>query len=499
MVKQGKLALVTMTLVIGALASTTDASAQCCPGYDLATSCQSTTLMKSRWCIQSTVPTGNNVTTLPTEFCSYGDQIVSYLELLFSIKAPSTFEFELDTQTGGAHTGTACSTLGDGVSYDAFKGGTSYYGWLLPLHEAINDWTGMSSSGWPTDWWADHISAFPNWGDYRIMLTIGQNTMDAHLLSAAAAQKGNFWPGGSRPDPRVQMFDAIYLLPGFGFGGYTHMMQMQQGDGILWDKLGVPNPAEKRSEFVLAYMSLAAGQSLLPVAKMATICNNVPDGTAGDAPYTCQETNVDAIATAHCGIKANGNPAADLSSLDSGNYMAVKPGPCNASCTDECGCKSAGMQCVPLWLSDGDDGGVPPTPQPDAGGLGGGSSSGVAASSGTASGSMSSAGGSGSTGSLGTSGNTEATGSAGSLATAGSSATLGTAGASGSMPSAGSVASSESGGGAPQSSPSHGCSFAAFEGDDGPKTPPVLAIWAFLGLALRGARARRSSIARSRA
>jgi len=269
--------------LLGVLGSATDASAQCCPGYALATACQGVTLTKSRWCVQTTVPTGNNATTLPTEFCSYGDEIVSYLELLFSIKAPDIFEFELDTQTGGAHTGTACNNFGDGVAYDAFKGGTSYYGWLLPLHEGINDWTGMSSGGWPTDWWADHISAFPNWGDYRIMLTIGNNTMNPNLLSAAAAQKGNFWPGGSRPDPRVQMFDAIFLLPGFGFGGYTHLMQMQQGDKIMWDNLGVANPSQKRSEYVLAYMSLAAGQNLLPMAQMATICNNVPDGTAGDA------------------------------------------------------------------------------------------------------------------------------------------------------------------------------------------------------------------------
>jgi hypothetical protein len=491
---------------LGVLGGTADASAQCCPGYDLATSCQGVTLTKSRWCVQSTVPTGNNATTLPTEFCSYGDQVVSYLELLFSIPAPSIFEFELDTQTGGAHTGTACNNFGDGVAYDAFKGGTSYYGWLLPLHEGINDWTGMSSGGWPTDWWADHISAFPNWGDYRIMLTIGNNTMNQNLLAAARAQYGNFWPGGSRPDLRVQMFDAIFLLPGFGFGGYTHLMQMQQGDKIGWDNLGVPNPDQKRSEYVLAYMSLAAGQNLLPMAQMATICNNVPDGTAGDATYTCQKSNVDAIATAHCSIKANGSPSADLASLDTGNYAAVKSGPCSAACTDECGCKTASKECVPLWLSDGDDGGVPPTVQPDAGGLGGSGSSGSSASgaqsgsssggsSGTGSGTSTSSGSGTSSGNSSSSGGISAgAGGSGAAATSGSATTSGAATASGAATSSGSAAlgtaGTNSGGGsqAPSSS-SGGCCLGALDRDS--RASGFLTMSTLLGVAFARARSRR--------
>src|SRR5262249_16164135 len=36
------------------------AEAQCCPGYNLATACSGVTLTKSRWCIQATVPTGQN-------------------------------------------------------------------------------------------------------------------------------------------------------------------------------------------------------------------------------------------------------------------------------------------------------------------------------------------------------------------------------------------------------------------------------------------------------
>src|SRR3954452_1193119 len=100
------------------------AGAQCCTGYALATACADQNLTRSRWCIQSTVPTGQ--AALSKEFCSYGDKVVTTLEKLFNIPAKTTFEYQLDTATGGAHTGTSCGMLGDGVAYDAFKG--SAYG-----------------------------------------------------------------------------------------------------------------------------------------------------------------------------------------------------------------------------------------------------------------------------------------------------------------------------------------------------------------------------------
>jgi hypothetical protein len=129
------------------------AHAQCCPGYSPAEACSGAGLVKSRWCIEDSVP--NAQSALPEEFCAYGDEVVATLEQVFNIEAPEVFEFELDAQTGGAHTGTACGRLGDGVAYDAFTGdaygATGFWGYLLALHEAINDWTGMASPGWPTD------------------------------------------------------------------------------------------------------------------------------------------------------------------------------------------------------------------------------------------------------------------------------------------------------------------------------------------------------------
>jgi hypothetical protein len=411
--------LVGIVVFAGVAGASGAARAQCCPGYTAATACANMTLTKSRWCIQNTAPTGQ--AALPAAFCPYGDKVVSTLETLFNIPAKSTFEFELDTATGGAHTGTGCGVLGDGVAYDAFVGSaygaTGFWGYLLSMHEAINDWTGMASGGWPTDWWADHQSAFPNLMDFHIMNTVGVENNDQNLIKAAAAQKKRFYPGGDSADAKVVALDNVFMLMpgGDGYAGFSHMFSMVTADGMKWDGLGVPNPDVKRSEYVVAYMSLAAGQSVLKTLQGpganggGNICNGTPDGTAADKPYTCSQANVDAIATAHCAANANGKKAADMQALRGGNYAMVPSGPCGATCPGECAC-DAQSHCVAPWLGTKPDAGTSGT-----GSAGSGGADAAAGGTGTAGG----AGGTGAAGSLGTgaAGSTGGTGAAGSDAT----------------------------------------------------------------------------------
>jgi MYXO-CTERM domain-containing protein len=349
-------ALAVTSLLLGTAAT---ARAQCCQGYTAASACAGSGLTKSRWCIQDTVP--NAQSALPKEFCAYGDKVVSTLESVFNIPAKDVFEFELDAQTGGAHTGTGCGHLGDGVAYDAFAGNAysanGFWGYLLSLHEAINDWTGMASSGWPTDFWADHQSAFPNVMDFHVMNTIGTANADQNLIKAAAAQKKRFYPMGDSADAKVVALDNVFMaMPsGDGYAGFSKMFALQTGDAVKWDSLGVPNPDVKRSEYVAGYMSLAARQNVLSLLQGpganggGNICNGTPDGTAGDKPYTCDSTHLDAIATAHCSMAANGNPSADLAALRRGNYASVPSGPCGDKCPAECACDGAN-HCVASWL-----------------------------------------------------------------------------------------------------------------------------------------------------
>jgi hypothetical protein len=489
------------------------AKAQCCPGYTLATACDGQTLTKSRWCIQDTAPT--HQAALPAAFCTYGDKVVSTLETLFNIPAKSTFEFELDTATGGAHTGTGCGNLGDGVAYDAFVGTaygtTGFWGYLLSMHEAINDWTGMASGGWPTDWWADHQSAFPNLMDFHIMNTIGVANNDQNLIKGAAAQKKRFYPGGDTADAKVVALDNVFaLMPGGdGYAGFSHMFAMQTGDGIKWDNLGVPNPDVKRSEYVVAYMSLAAGQSVLKTLQGpganggGNICNGTPDGTAADKPYTCSDANVNAIATAHCAANANGKKTADLQALRSGNYAGVPPGSCGATCPGECACDGQ-SHCVAPWLGTkpANDAGAPDASSSGAAGTGGGrdagSMTGTAGTNGGGTGTAgTNGGGTGAAGSLGTGaagtngGGTGAAGSgsigpgqAGSSGAAGTGSTgTGAAGTGTTTGAAGQVGGATNGGA--------GCACALASGDD--SMPPWLgcSAFAFVTLFVRRRRARR--------
>ena len=399
------------------------ARAQCCPGYTLATACAGPTLTKSRWCIQDTAP--SHQAALPAAFCPYGDKVVTTLEKLFNIPARSTFEFQLTTRPRAERTrarpadrwATASPMT---RSWAAAYGATGFWGYLLALHEAINDWTGMASSGWPTDWWADHQSAFPNLMDFHVMNTIGVENNDANLVKAAAAQKKRFYPGGDSADAKVVALDNVFaLMPGGdGYAGFSHMFAMQTGDGVKWDGLGVPNPDVKRSEYVVAYMSLAAGQSVLKTLQGpganggGNICNGTPDGTPTDKAYTCSAANVDAIATAHCAANANGKKAADMQALRGGNYMNVASGPCGASCPSECACDGQ-SHCVAPWLgtkpvSDGGATDAAASGNKDAGGTAGTGGTGAGGTTGEGTGSAGSTGagtgGAGSGGGGGTSG-----------------------------------------------------------------------------------------------
>ncbi len=357
--------------LLGILGAAEPASAQCCAGHTLTTSC-TTAPTKSRWCIANDAPNGFGTATLPEVFCSWGDQVVTTLENVFNIQAPSIFEFDLDdlreqrteqlhggTAHGGAQTPTDCGTFGNSVTLDAFTGnayGANYLG--TSLHEAINQWTGLASGGWPTDWWVT-TSAFPNLMDFHIMNSIGTTNMDNNLL-VGTAQKKRFYPGGDSADPRVVALDTIYaMMPsGNGLAGFSQVFSMVKGDGMSWGSLGT-NPNQKLSEYVLAYIALAVGQQgsqVLPTAKGPSanmggnICNGFQDGNM-DPTYVCTEADIDAIANAHCAIAANGKPAADLTSFQKGDYASVKMGPCGSSCPSECGCEMSTMNCVAPWVA----------------------------------------------------------------------------------------------------------------------------------------------------
>jgi hypothetical protein len=313
---------------------------------------------KTVWCVEKAIIT--EFGAFPPGNFAFGDSVVDQLVTLFNVPAEGVYTFEASLQTGGAHTGSECCGLGVTVTGDAFYndgyGAIGFWGYLLSLHEMINDFTGQVSSGWPTDFWADHVSAFPNSMDWHIMETLGAKDNDANLKKAAAAQKARFYPGGDSADARVPMFDQIFDLPSYGYPGLSRVFGFVEGDKLSWDGLGVPNPDPKRTEYVMAYLSLGAGKPVTPIMQAAHVGDSTPDG-AGDAPYTVSQANIDAIANAHCAILAatsqGSDEAASKTALRKGNYAGVTAaGKCGAGCPAECGCKSSTNLCVAPWLAD---------------------------------------------------------------------------------------------------------------------------------------------------
>jgi hypothetical protein len=380
---------------------------------------------KSAWCVKNSLVTDHGA--FPTAFFKYGDDVIDELVAVFNVPAEGLYTYEAAAETGSAHTGSECCGLGVTVTGDAFYnngyGATGYWGYLLSLHEMINDWTGQVSGGWPTDFWADHVSAFPNSLDWHIMQTLGTKNNDNNLSKAAVGQKGRFYPGGDSVDARVGMFDDIFDLPNFGFVGYSRVFKYVEGDKMSWDGLGVPNADVKRTEYVIAYLSLGALKGVTAIMKAA----HVGDGTAsghGDAGYMVNQQNIDAIANAHCAIAAAGaqgqNVTAAQQSLRKGNYAAVTlTGTCGQGCPSECACDMQANKCVAPWLgtlqngggSGGAGGGSGVAGNPAAGAASGGTGQAGAATGGTSTGSPTAGGvtssggapGNGSGGTLGTS------------------------------------------------------------------------------------------------
>ena len=179
------------------------------------------------WCVDDTV-WASGQSAFQGTFFPYGDAVVKELESLFAVTPQGLpLIIEAVAPDGGAQTppmccGNGCDQnpcLGEAVTGDAYTGNAygvqGFWGYLLTLHELVNQWTGYVSGGWPTDFWADHVSAFPNSMDWHIMATLGTQLGDANLTKASAAQKARFYPGGDSVDPRVGMFDQSSTCRGW--------------------------------------------------------------------------------------------------------------------------------------------------------------------------------------------------------------------------------------------------------------------------------------------
>jgi len=307
-----------------------------------------------------------------SKFFPYFDAVIVQDKTLFPVKTPDApFAFVITIPTGSGHAGcdlrkvgaggTFCNTVSgdfftkadlDPVTGNSIRG---FWGYLIPLHESINLFTGLLSPGWPTDWWADHRSPFPNAMDVELLRSIAAkaDTLDPAMRSEIAASADlqlHRFADPANPtrkyDREVAMFLDLFDRFG-GFASYARAFEYAIGeDRLQWTSVsqvtsfnGDDNHSENLSEYVIAYLQLGFGtdQDLTPMFRTAGV------GTMDKkiAPYEIDSTKIREIATAHCSIRAAANAGLNvnrqLRALQAGNFRsAIAQGGSSSSCPIEC-------------------------------------------------------------------------------------------------------------------------------------------------------------------
>jgi hypothetical protein len=310
-------------------------------------------------------------------FFPYFDAVIVQDKELFPVAAPNTqFVFEITIPNGRASTGCGFTDLASGATFcnrvtgGAFTGErkdrrsrkrvSGFWGYVLPLHESINVFTGLLSNGWPTDWWADHRSPFPNAMDAEFMQAIADGVAPLSpaakrgLRDAAKSQLERFTdpanPTGEY-DSEVAMFVDFFNQYG-GFKAYADTFNFAiHQDGLKWTSVskvrdfnGDNNYGKNLSEYIIAYLHLGFGAS----SNLTSIFREAGVGTKDTKipAYEIDPDHVKAIADAHCSIRAAAaaglNVKHELSELQKGNFeRAMARGGTSASCPSECTFRAA--------------------------------------------------------------------------------------------------------------------------------------------------------------
>jgi hypothetical protein len=320
----------------------------------------------TRWCVDSNLwSVAANEAAISNLF-SYGDAVYSELQSVVHVTPSSPLVFQVnDDPLGNACAGCSAFGFGETLGIASIVGSFTdpvsevtipgFWGYLLTLHEAINNFTGqIAYGGWPADWWADHRSPFPNALDEYVMRAIGTQQGNPTLLAAATAQHERMAVAGLPGyDPEVAMFDTLYNQYG-GFSAFGNAFELIQADALA---LGTDdptiNPSPLLTEYTIAYIQLGIRttkdltQSLFVASGVGTLDTTI-------SAYSVDSNAVRSIGTAHCSVRAASaagvNVSSPLSALQTGSYAgAMATGGTRATCPSECAWNPTTAHCVAPW------------------------------------------------------------------------------------------------------------------------------------------------------
>lgn len=321
---------------------------------------------KTRWCVDSNLwSVAANEVAISNLF-GYGDAVYSELQSIVHVTPSGSLVFQVnDDPLGDGCAGCSAFGFGETLGIASIVGGLAdpvsgvnipgFWGYLLTLHEAINNFTGqIAYGGWPKDWWADHRSPFPNTLDEYVMRAIGTQEGNQTLLAAATAQHERMAVAGLPGyDPEVAMFNTLYNQYG-GFSAFGNAFELIQADALaLGTDDPTVNPSPLLTEYTIAYIQLGIHttkdltQSLFVASGVGTLDTTI-------APYNVDSNAVRAIASAHCSVVAASaagvNVSTQLAALETGNYVnAVAAGGTRATCPSECAWNTTTARCVAPW------------------------------------------------------------------------------------------------------------------------------------------------------
>ncbi len=116
------------------------------------------------------------------------------------------------------------------------------------IGEVVNGVTGAVSAEWPRDWWADTAWYFPGFVTVDVM----KDVVPSHATKWESEEKYPTYPV-------YVLYKA--LLAEQGWTVYQKLFALVKTDKIDWSKIGA-NPSAIKTNYVVAYLSLAAGMNL---------------------------------------------------------------------------------------------------------------------------------------------------------------------------------------------------------------------------------------------